>query len=244
MPSHKDEHIVKRFDQELGHLRSLIMEMGGLVEEQIDHAVTALYEEDIGLARSVIERDHKINALEVKADEEIANLIALRQPMASDLRMVLALSKTVTDLERIGDEAERIARMIIHTYNDSGSSPQARLLRDVLSMSKLASGMLRGCLDALARLDVESALKITKGDQELDEAYSDALRRLATYMMEDPRTIGHAVNVLFIIKALERIGDHSKNIAEYVVYMVKGRDIRHLDMNTLSREGFAGGEEN
>lgn len=236
MGNHKDDHIVKRFDQELSDLQGLIMEMGGLVEEQINQAVTALYEEDIGLARNVIERDHKVNALEVKADEEISNIIALRQPMASDLRTIMALSKTITDLERIGDEAGRIARMIIHTYNDSGSAPQARLLRDVLSMSKLASGMLHGCLDALARLDVDSALKISKGDQELDDAFSDALRRLATYMMEDPRTIGHAINVLFIIRSLERIGDHSKNIAEYIVYLVKGRDIRHLDMNTLNRE--------
>jgi phosphate transport system protein len=235
MPNHKDVHTVKRFDQELGHLRGLIMEMGGLVEEQINQAVTALYDEDIGLARQIIERDHKVNALEVKADEEIANIIALRQPMASDLRMIMALSKTVTDLERNGDEAERIAQMIVRAYNDSGSAPQTRLLRDILQMSKLASDMLHGCLDALARLDVEQALRITKGDRELDEAFSDALRRLATFMMEDPRTIGHAINVIFIIRSLERIGDHSKNIAEYVVYLVKGKDIRHVDVSTLER---------
>jgi phosphate transport system protein len=240
--NHKDEHIVKRFDQDLGRLRGLIMEMGGLVEEQINQAVTALYEEDIGLARNVIERDHKVNALEVKADEEIANIIALRQPMASDLRMIMALSKTVTDLERIGDEAERVAQMTVRAYNDSGSTPQARLLRDVLNMSKLASDMLRDCLDALARLDVEQAIRITQGDRELDEAFSDALRRLATFMMEDPRTIGHAINVIFMIRALERIGDHSKNIAEYVVYLVKGKDIRHVDMNTLSQDVLSNDE--
>lgn len=229
----KEEHIVKRYDQELEQLRSSILEMGGLVQEQINQAVRALYEEDLQLAQAVSDQDRTINALEVKIDEEIANLIALRQPMASDLRMIMALSKTVTDLERIGDEAERIARMTLHIYNESSSTPQSRLLRDVFSMSKLAVDMLRGCLDALARLDVEKAVAVTQGDRELDEEFSDALRRQVTFMMEDPRTIGHATNIIFIIKSLERIGDHSKNIAEYIIYLVKGKDVRHMDMNKV-----------
>jgi len=229
-------HTVKRFDQELESLRSLILEMGGLVEQQIRQAVEALSEEDLTLAQEVIDRDHKVNALEVKADEEVVNLIALRQPMAIDLRMIMSMSKAITDLERIGDEAERIARMTLYIYNESSSAPQTRLLRDVYSMSKLASSMLSECLDALARLDVEKAIAVTRGDKALDDEFNDGLRRLVTFMMEDPRIIGHATNVIFMIKALERIGDHSKNIAEYVIYMVKGKDIRHMDMTAVDHE--------
>jgi len=228
MPPGQQDHTFKRFDQELDKLQSLIMEMGGLVEDQIHQAVTALHDEDINLAREVSARDHRVNALEVKIDEEITNLIALRQPMASDLRMVISLSKAVTDLERIGDEAEKIARMTIHLYEDGSNAPQTRLLRDVQNMAQLASSMLRNSLDSLARLDDEHALTITRGDAELDNQFRDALRRLITFMMEDPRTIGQAIDVLFIVKALERIGDHAKNIAEYIVFLVKGKDIRHL----------------
>lgn len=229
----KNEHILKRFDQELQALQHQIMEMGGLVENQMQHAVTALYDEDLRLAREVIARDHQVNALEVKIDDEIARIVARLQPMGKDMRMVLSLSKTVTDLERIGDEAQRIARMTVHIYETSSGAPQTRLLRDIKHMAQLAADMLRGSLDALARLDVEQALAITRGDQELDEQFRDALRRLITFMMEDPRTIGHAIDVIFMIKALERIGDHAKNIAEYVVYMVKGRDVRHLSATDL-----------
>ncbi len=236
----KNDHILKRFDQELHDLQHLIMEMGGLVENQIQQAVTALYEEDLSLAREVIARDHEVNALEIRADDEIARIIARMQPMGKDMRTVLSLSKTVTDLERIGDEAQRIARMTVHIYESGSGSPQARLLRDIRHMAVVASDMLRGSLDALARLDSERAMAITHGDQELDEQFRDALRRLITYMMEDPRTIGHAIDVMFMIKALERIGDHSKNIAEYVIYMVKGKDVRHL--STSAKQAAVGGE--
>lgn len=225
------EHTFKRFDQELKSLQAQVMEMGGLVETQIQQAVNALNEEDLDAAREVIANDHKVNALEVRVDEGIANLIALRQPMAGDLRTVMSLSKAVTDLERIGDEAERIARMTVHIYEASGGAPQSRLLRDVTSMARLAGDMLRGSLDALARQDVDKAVEITHGDNELDEQFRDGLRRQITFMMEDHRVIGHAIDVIFMIKALERIGDHAKNIAEYVIYMVKGKDIRHLNLD-------------
>jgi phosphate transport system protein len=142
----------------------------------------------------------------------------------------MSLSKAVTDLERIGDEAEKIARMTIKTYDGVSSPPSAKLLRDVTPMAKLATDMLHGCLDALARLDVEKAVNVAN-DDELDQEFQSALRRLITYMMEDPRTIGHAISVLFIIKALERIGDHAKNIAEYIIYLVKGKDVRHVSMD-------------
>ena len=228
MPMSKQEHTFKRFDQELDHVQSLVLEMGGLVETQIRDAIAALHEEDLELARLVISRDHKVNALEVRVDENLANMIALRQPMAGDLRTIMALSKSVTDLERIGDEAERIARMTIHIYEASGGAPQVRLLRDITVMARLAGEMLRDSLDALARRDTDKADSITRRDSELDEQFGDGLRRLITFMMEDHRTIGHAIDIVFIIKALERIGDHAKNIAEYVIYLVKGTDVRHI----------------
>ena len=233
-----DAHIVKRFDQELANLRSLVLEMGGLVESQINQAVQALDEEDLDIAREVIARDHQVNALEVKVDEESTHLLALRQPVGSDLRMIMSLDKAVTDLERIGDEAEKIARMAVHIYDNDNNVPSSKLLRDVMTMAKLASSMLRGCLDALARLDVDKAVEIAQGDDELDEEFQSALRYLITYMMEDPRIIGHAIDILFIVKALERIGDHSKNIAEYVIYLVKGKDVRHLDVSALAKDAL------
>lgn len=234
-------HIHKRFDEDLAGLRTRVLQMGGLVEEQIRLAVQALEEEDLDLAREVIDRDHAVNALEVGADEEVAELLALRQPLAVDLRMVLSMAKSVTDLERIGDEAEKIARMTLHMYTGEGSAPSSKLLQDVFPMARLGGEMLRGALDSLARLDVERALAIAQGDATLDREFQSALRRLITYMMEDHRHIGHAIDVLFVVKALERIGDHSKNIAEYVVYLVKGKDIRHLDADTVrSRIGEQG----
>ena len=234
----QDAHTVKQFDILLANLRNLVLEMGGLVEEQIQHAVQALDDEDIAASREVISRDQIINGLQVKTDEDCVSIIALRQPLGSDLRLIMSLSKIVTDLERIGDEAEKIARMTVKTYDGVSSPPSAKLLRDVVPMAKLAQGMLHGCLDALARLDVEKAVEVAQGDDELDQEFQSALRRLITYMMEDPRTIGHAINVIFIIKALERIGDHSKNIAEYIIYLVKGKDVRHVSMDVLVQDAL------
>jgi phosphate transport system protein len=233
-----DAHTVKQFDVLLANLRNLVLEMGGLVEEQIQHAIQALDDEDLTAAREVVARDQVINGLQVKADEDCVSLIALRQPLGSDLRLIMSLSKIVTDLERIGDEAEKIARMTIKTYDGDSSPPSAKLLRDVVPMAKLAQNMLHGCLDALARLDVEKAVEVAQGDDELDQEFQSALRRLITYMMEDPRTIGHAINVIFIVKALERIGDHSKNIAEYLIYLVKGKDVRHVSMDVLVQDAL------
>ena len=234
----QDAHTVKQFDIQLANLRNLVLEMGGLVEEQIKRAIQALDDEDITAAREVISRDQIINGLQVKADEDCVSIIALRQPLGSDLRLIMSLSKIVTDLERIGDEAEKIARMTVKTYDGISSPPSAKLLRDVVPMAKLAQDMLHGCLDALARLDVEKAVEVAQGDDELDQEFQSALRRLITYMMEDPRTIGHAINVIFIVKALERIGDHSKNIAEYIIYLVKGKDVRHVSMDVLVQDAL------
>ncbi|MDS4029939.1 MAG: phosphate signaling complex protein PhoU [Candidatus Competibacter sp.] len=237
MPISHDAHTVKQFDIQLANLRNMVLEMGGLAEDQIKRAVAALSEEDLGAAREVIARDRLINGMQVKSDEDCVSMIALRQPLGSDLRMIMSLANTVTDLERIGDGAKKIARMTLQIYDGASSPPSAKLLRDVTPMAKLAADMLHDSLDALARLDVEKALLIINSDDELDQEFQSALRRLITYMMEDSRTIGHAINVVFIIKALERIGDHCKNIAEHIVYLVEGKNIqkrRNIDMNTIA----------
>lgn len=231
-----DEHTVKRFDQELSELNSLVLRMGGLVQEQISHAMEAMRNEDLEASREVIARDHVVNFMDVQADERIVNLLALRQPMGRDLRMIMSLGKTVTDLERIGDEAERIARMTIQIYANSAIHPSRKLLRDTISMARVATAMLREALDALARLDVDKALEVAKSDAELDGEFQSALRRLATYILEDSRNVGHTINVTFVIKSLERIGDHAKNIAEYVIFLVKGKDVRHVSPESLDAQ--------
>lgn len=228
----QDAHTVKQFDLMLANLRNLVLEMGGLVEEQVKKAIQALDEEDLAASREVIARDQLVNGLQVKADEDSITLIALRQPVGSDLRMVISLFNAVTDLERIGDGAKKIARMTVQIFDSISSPPSTALLRDVAPTAELAQEMLHGCLDALARLDVEKALDIARGDEELDQEFQSALRRLITYMMEDPRVIGHAIHVIFIIKALERIGDHCKNIAEHIVYLVEGKNLRQAKADT------------
>ena len=238
MPISQDAHTVKQFDVQLANLRNMVLEMGGLAEDQLKRAITALDEEDLTATRETIARDRIINGLQLKADEDCISLIALRQPLGSDLRMIMSLANTVTDLERIGDGAKKIARMTLHIYDGVSSPPSAKLLRDVRPMAELAADMLHDCLDALARLDVKKALTIIQRDGELDQEFQSALRRLITYMMEDSRTIGHAINVIFIIKALERIGDHSKNIAEYIIYLVKGKDVRHVSMDVLVQDAL------
>ena len=232
----REEHIFKRFDQELADLNGVVLRMGGLVEDQIAKAMKALRDADVEAARQVVARDHVVNFLDVQADEQIVNLLALRQPVGRDLRMILSLGKTVTDLERIGDEAERIARMTIDIHGTGGPPPGARLLGDAFRMSTLATRMLHDVLDALARLDVDKAIRVARGDTELDNEFQAALRHLSTYIMEDARNVGHIINVTFILKSLERIGDHSKNIAEYVVFLVKGKDVRHVSPESIDTE--------
>ena len=232
-----NEHTVKRFDAELTELKALVLQMGGLVHEQIDWAMRAIVSEDLELCRDVIARDHVVNFMDVQADERIVNLLALRQPMGSDLRTITSLGKAVTDLERIGDEAERIARMGLQMFGGSSLGvPGPKLLRDASSMAKLAKSMLTDALDAFARLDVDLALSVAKQDNDLDAEFQSALRRLATYTMEDPRNVGHVINATFIVKSLERIGDHAKNIAEYVIYLIKGKDVRHVSTETLTEQ--------
>ena len=231
-----EEHTFKRFDQELASLDGIVMRMGGLVEDQIEKAMIALRDADVEAARHIIARDHVVNFLDVQADEQIVNLLALRQPVGKDLRMILSLGKSVTDLERIGDEAERIARMTIDLHGSGSPPPDPVLFGDVFRMAALATQMLHDVLDALARLDVEKAIRVARGDAELDREFQAALRNLSAHTMVDAGNVGHAINLTFIIKSLERIGDHSKNIAEYIVFLVKGKDVRHVSPDSIDTD--------
>ncbi len=220
-------HTVKRFDGELSHLHELGLEMGGLVIDQLQRAIKALNDKGLDAARNIIARDHLVNELELKADEAIVRLIARRQPMGGDLRIVMAISKAVTDLERIGDEAKKIGDLVLRIYDNDAADPNQNLLRDVTTMGKLASSMLRQSLMAFDGLDPAEAMAVIGGHPELDSEFQSGLRRLTTFILEDSRNVGHAINIVLAIKALERIGDHAKNIAQYVVYMVQGKDVRH-----------------
>ncbi len=228
-----NEHIAKQFDLELETVRAQVLRMGGLVEEQISQAVEALHEGKMELALEVIANDHRVNGLEVNIDERCTHIIARRQPTASDLRLLIAIIKTITDLERIGDEAEKIARMarLIH---ESGRL-HAPLPIDLRPAAHLAVRMLGRSLDAFARLDCNSAAQVLRDDQDVDESFRAILRQLITFMMEDPRTISNSIEILFAAKAIERIGDHAKNMAEYVIYLVKGKDVRHTSVEEIER---------
>lgn len=231
-----EEHIVKRFDEELAALRALVLEMGELVQDQIRRAIEAMEQQDVEAARDVSVRDHIVNGLDVRAEELSIKLLAMRQPMARDLRMIMVLSKAVSDLERIGDKADKIARMVVRIYDSDDNPPNHGLLRHIPYMAEFACVMLQGSLDALARMDVPKALEVARKDHELNCEFHAAMRYLSTYIMENPRNIAYSIDVVFILKALERIGDHAKNISEYVVYLVKGKDIRHISVNTLVDE--------
>jgi len=228
------EHIYKQFDADLEAVRSRVLQMGGLVEEQIAFAVEALSTGNIQLAEQVIANDHRVNALEVGIDEDCILIIARRQPTASDLRIVMMIVKTITDLERIGDEAAKIARMTKRVHESNRiATPR---FTEIKYMSGQVLEMLRKALDAFARLDPSAAAQIARQDMEVDEEFRLVLRHLITYMMEDPRNISMFLEILFAAKAVERMGDHAKNMAEYVVYMVKGKDVRHTSVEEIERE--------
>jgi phosphate transport system protein len=228
------EHIYKQFDADLEAVRARVLEMGGLVEEQVNRAVDALITGNAAMAEEVIANDHRVNALEVAVDEACTHIIARRQPTAGDLRMILTIIKTITDLERIGDEASKIARAAVKVYEtDRMVSPR---YNEIKYMAGLAINMLRESLDAFARLDASGAANVARQDMEVDEEFHLITRHLITYMMEDPRTISTFIDLLFVVKAIERIGDHAKNMSEYVVFMVKGKDVRHTSIEELERE--------
>lgn len=223
-----DKHLSTQFDSELNGVSSKVMEMGGLVEAQIRLAIQALSQFSIESANQVAETETRVNAMEVDIDRDLSSIIARRQPTARDLRLLIAISKTTANLERAGDEADKIARMVKSILH-SGSA-RALPSSDLRLAADLASNQLRKALDSFARLDTAVAVGILKEDDLIDKEFDGFVRKLITYMMEDPRTISASLDLLFVAKAIERIGDHAKNIAEVVIYIVKGADVRHTTM--------------
>ncbi len=226
-----DKHLSTQFDTELNNVSSRVMELGGLVESQIRQAVFALSQFSSEVADQVIEQEVHVNSLEVEIDRELASIIGRRQPTAVDLRLLMAISKTTANLERVGDEAEKIARMVKSIIN-SGST-RSLPSSELKVAAEMASSLLRKALDAFARLDTKTAITILKEDDLIDQEFDGFLRILITYMMEDPRTISSSLDLLFIAKAIERIGDHAKNIAEFIIYIVKGDDVRHTSIEKI-----------
>ena len=226
-----DKHLSSQFDSELTSVSTRVMKMGGLVESQISTAVLALSQFSVELADEVTSTESRVNAMEVEIDHDLSSIIARRQPTARDLRLLIAISKTTANLERAGDEADKIARMV-KSIIESGA---ARTLpsSELRVAADLASGLLRKSLDAFARLDANVALTILKEDDAIDREFDGFVRKLITYMMEDPRTISPSLDLLFLAKAIERIGDHAKNIAEFTIYVVKGADVRHTPMEQI-----------
>lgn len=220
-----DKHLSSQFDADLSLLSTRLLGMGGLVESQITHAIDALNTFDMELVERVVEGERRLNAMEIEIDEEISNVIARRQPTARDLRLLMAASKCVTNLERAGDEARKIAKRTRRIA--TGISARNINIAEIKVSGEMASGVLRRALDAFARMDTNAAEQIIRDDEAIDNQFRVFMRKLVTYMMDDPRTISTGLDYLFIAKAIERIGDHATNIAESVVYVVRGTDIRH-----------------
>jgi phosphate transport system protein len=218
-------HLSSQFDEELGRLRTHVLQMGGLVETQVSAAIEAYASGEIASVKTIVETDRKVNDLEIAIDDDCAHVIARRQPTASDLRLVLGISKIVTDLERAGDEAKKIAKGVRRIY-EAGHMP-AQYGVGVRHIAEAALVMVRQSLDSFARLDVKVAESVIRADTDVDTEFKSIMRQLITHMMEDPRTITTSIDIIWIARAVERIGDHAKNIAEHVIYIVDGRDIRH-----------------
>lgn len=227
------QHTSKQYDHELLDIRNRVLTLGGLVEEQIESAVVALIDCDIGLAERVIADDYKVNSLEVAIDEECTQILALRQPAARDLRLVVAVIKTITDLERIGDEAKRVARIAVDL---AAHYPKKNQLTDLQHLALHSRGLLREALDSFARMDVDEALRVVQEDRQVDREYESIMRQQITYMMEDPRSIPVSLNIMWSARSLERIGDRSCNICEYVIYYVKGKNIRHISLEQVRKD--------
>ena len=223
-----NKHISGQFNTELEAVRNNVLAMGGLVEQQLADALVAIHDQDLELARRIVETDLRVNDMEISIDEECTRIIAKRQPTASDLRLILMISKAVTDLERMGDVADKLARMVIN--NTSRSHPP---LVSLESMGRQAIKMLHDALDAFARMDVEAAIQLYHDDDKIDRQYESIIRELMTYMMEDPRTIPQVLEVLWAARSLERIGDRCQHISDYIIYCVKGKDVRHTKISDV-----------
>ena len=228
-----DKHLSTQFDAELGAISTRVLEMGGLVEAQVAQAVHALSTFNGEIASVVLKQEERVNAMEVEIDRDLSSIIARRQPTARDLRLLIAVSKTIANLERIGDEAARIARTVQRLLNAGMSSRMRLPVADLAYECELATRQLRKALDAFARLDTLAALDVLKHDDQIDQEFEGLMRKLITYMMEDPRTISAAIDLVFVAKAIERVGDHAKNLAEVIIYIVKGTDVRHNPLETV-----------
>ena len=222
-----DKHLSTQFDAELSGISTRVLEMGGLVEAQVAQAVQALVDFSPESADEVLAKEGRVNAMEIEIDRDLSTIIARRQPTARDLRLLIAISKSIANLERVGDEAARIARTVQRLVSSGVSSRMRVPMSDLAFEAELATTQLRKSLDAFARLDVERALDVLKHDDEIDKEFDGLLRKLITYMMEDPRTISSSIDLVFVAKAIERVGDHAKNLSEQIIYIVKGTDVRH-----------------
>ena len=227
------QHISKQFDNELENIRSQVLAMGGLVEQQLTASITALIESELEVAENVIKSEYNVNRFEVAIDEECTRILAKRQPAAVDLRLIMAVIKTITDLERIGDEAEKIARMAIRLSEKN--APKSYYI-GLKAMGNLVNHMVHDALDAFARMDSRAALRVASKEPTSDDQYVAILRQLITYMMEDPRNITSSMDVIWSARAMERIGDHARNICEYVIYFVEGKDVRHISIEEMEKE--------
>lgn len=230
---HLDKHISQKFDSDLEQLKSQLLEMGGIVEQQIIDSVQAIESVDSQLAERVIRVEDDVDSREVALDESCTTVLVCRQPAASDLRMVLTVSKITRDLERMGDEAQKIAKMAI-SLSESGPAPGG--YDEVRHMGALVQKMVSSVLDAFARFDVDKALDVARADKQVDREYESAMREIVTYMMEDPRTIGRSMNILWAFRSLERIGDHACNIAEHIIFLVRGLDVRHASVSEMEKK--------
>lgn len=227
------QHISKEFDNELETIRSHVLEMGGLVEEQLTGAITALIESDMELAEKIIKTEYKVNRHEVSIDEQCIQILAKRQPAAKDLRLIMAVIKAITDLERIGDEAQKIGKMALILSEKQGPKSYYTSIK---AMGNHIIHMVHDALDAFARMDSNAALEVASREPESDDQYVAILRQLITYMMEDPRSISSSMDAIWTARAMERIGDHARNICEYVIYFVEGKDVRHITIEQMEKE--------
>ncbi len=228
-----DKHLSTQFDAELSGISTRVLEMGGMVESQVARSVYALTNFSAEIAADVLATEERVNQTEIEIDRDLSTIIARRQPTARDLRLLIAISKTIANLERVGDEAARIARTVQRLLSTGVSSRLRLPVKDLAYEAELAVAQLRKALDAFARLDVDKAVEVLKADDLIDQEFEGLMRKLITFMMEDPRTISSSIDLVFVAKAIERVGDHAKNLAEQIIYIVKGTDVRHTSVEEV-----------